>query len=126
LLFEGDPALAATRTVPMRYRPPAGFRVTDAALLPDGRLLLLHRRFGLLEGWSAVIAVADVRGLAEGGVIEPRELARLASPLTRDNMEALSVTSQGGRTIVWIASDDNFTPWFQQTLLLKFALATAA
>jgi hypothetical protein len=119
LLFEGDPALAATRSIALRYRAPEGFRATDAALLPDGRLLLLNRRFSLLEGWSAVLAIAELRG----GVLEPREIARLASPLTVDNMEALSVTQEGGRTVVWIASDDNFTPVLQQTLLLKFALA---
>ena len=38
--------------------PPAGFRVTDAALLPDGRLLLLNRRFAWLDGLSATLAVA--------------------------------------------------------------------
>jgi hypothetical protein len=37
-------------------------------------------------------------------------------------MEALSVDSENGRTILWIASDDNFNP-LQRTLLLKFALA---
>ena len=118
LLFEGDPALASTSATPLRYRPPAGFRVTDAALLPDGRLLLLNRRYRLLEGWSAALAIAEIAD----GVIEAREIARLADPLTIDNMEALSVTEEGGRTIVWIASDDNFTPWLQRTLLLKFAL----
>jgi hypothetical protein len=118
LLFDGDPALAVTPSFPLRYRPPAGFRVTDAALLPDGRLLLLNRRYRLFEGWSAVLAVAE----QGGGVIEPQEVARLASPLTVDNMEALSVTDEGGRTIVWIASDDNFMPVLQQTLLLKFEL----
>ena len=40
-----------------------------------------------------------------------------------DNMEALSVTREGDRTIVWIASDDNFNPLLQRTLLMKFALA---
>jgi hypothetical protein len=39
-------------------------------------------------------------------------------------MEALSVTRELGRTIVWIASDDNFSP-LQRTLLLKFALDQA-
>jgi hypothetical protein len=39
-------------------------------------------------------------------------------------MEALSVEQQGGRIIVWIASDDNFNP-LQQSLLFKFALRSA-
>ena len=52
----------------------------------------------------------------------PRELARLQPPLTIDNMEGVSATIENGRTIVWLVSDDNFTP-LQRTLLLKFALA---
>jgi hypothetical protein len=44
-----------------------------------------------------------------------------AMAMAVDNMEALAITREGGRTILWIASDDNFLP-IQQTLLLKFAL----
>jgi hypothetical protein len=36
-------------------------------------------------------------------------------------MEGISVTSEGGRTFVWLTSDDNYSP-LQRTLLLKFAL----
>jgi len=51
-------------------------------------------------------------------------VARLAPPLNIDNMEALSIVSEGDKIIVWIASDDNFNP-LQQTLLMKFALDPA-
>ncbi|HST37428.1 MAG TPA: esterase-like activity of phytase family protein [Allosphingosinicella sp.] len=120
-LFGGDPSLAGAPTARLSYRRFLNYRITDAALLPDGRLLLLNRRFSLLRGFSAIVAVADPRQVRPGGTIVPRALATLASPLTVDNMEALSVTREGGRTIVWIASDDNFFP-LQRTLLLKFAL----
>jgi hypothetical protein len=124
LLFEGDPAEAATRTVALRYRPPAGYRPTDAAQLPDGRLLVLNRRFRLLSGFSAILSVADLPPLfAPGAVLEPRMLASFSGSITSDNLEALSVGEENGRTIVWIASDDNYTPFLQWTLLLKFALA---
>jgi len=118
VLFAGDPAVPGTPAARLRYRRPAGFRATDAALLPDGRILILNRRFRLLEGWSARLVVAKI---GEGEVIEGREIAALGAPLAVDNMEALSVTLEAGRTIVWIASDDNFSP-LQRTLLLKFAL----
>jgi hypothetical protein len=120
-LFEGDPADPRTVASALRYRRVPGHRVTDAAVLPDGRLLLLNRQFGWFGGLSAVLTVADARGLRAGGIIEGRELARLAPPLTVDNMEALSVTVENGRTIVWIASDDNLFA-LQRTLLLKFEL----
>jgi hypothetical protein len=121
LLFEGDPARPGTRATVLRYRHPAGFRVTDAALLPDGRLLILHRRVRLTEGFSASLALAEIPELRPGATFIGREIAALRSPLTVDNMEALSVAREGGRTIVRIASDDNFMP-IQRTLLLEFAL----
>jgi hypothetical protein len=123
LLFAGDPAVAGTPAQPLRYRPPEGYRATDAALLPDGRILVLNRRFFWLEGVSAMLVAVDPATLRPGATLEGRELAALSGGLTVDNMEALSVTREGARTIVWIASDDNLNPLFQRTLLLKFALA---
>lgn len=122
LLFPGDPTSAASRPAALRYRPPEGYSITDATALPDGRLVFLNRRWTLLKGVSAVLTVEDAPRLGEGAVLEGRELAVLRSPLIVDNMEALSATREGGRTILWIASDDNFNPLLQQTLLLKFAL----
>jgi hypothetical protein len=122
VLFDGDPAEPATRSVQLSYRRVPGYRVTDAALLPDGRLILLNRRFAWFEGFSAVLTVAGTGGLAGGATIAGRELAALRPPVSVDNMEALSVTVEHGRTIVWLASDDNFFP-LQRTLLLKFELA---
>ena len=122
LLFEGDPALDATEVTQLAYRPPAGYRVTDAALLPDGRLLFLHRRFSYLEGISAKLSIIDPSDLKEGAIVSGAEIAHFEPPLTVDNFEGLSVTREGERKILWIASDDNFIA-FQRTLLLKFALA---
>lgn len=121
LLFADDPALATTPAAPLRYRPPAGYRATDAALLPDGRLLVLNRRFDWLEGVSTALVLIEPGAIRPGATLEGRLLARLGWPLASDNMEALSVTGEGGRTILWLASDDNFSP-LQRTLLLKFAL----
>jgi hypothetical protein len=122
-LFSSDPAAPGSAAIALRYRPPEGFRITDAALLPDGRILFLNRRVRLLEGFTAKLTVARLPPLAEGAVIGAGdEVATFDGAVTRDNFEALSVTSEGGRTIVWIASDDNYSP-LQRTLLLKFALA---
>lgn len=121
LLFAGDPAVPGTGAEALRYRRSEGFRVTDAALLPDGRLLILSRRLSLLSGVRARLAVADLPALQSGAVIEGVDIAELAAPLAVDNMEALSVASEGGRTIIRIASDDNFMA-IQRTLLLEFAL----
>lgn len=121
ILFDGDPADPDTPAALLHYRRVPGYRVSDATTLPDGRLLILNRRFEWLEGFSLVLTIADARNLHPGAVVESREIARLQPPLTIDNMEGLSVTVEDGRTIVWLASDDNFLP-LQRTLLLKFAL----
>ena len=122
LLFAGDPAVEGTPSLRLRYRPPAGYRITDAALLPDGRLALLHRRVRLFEGFTAKLTLARLpRAPAEGALFMGEEAASFEGGTTRDNFEALSAAREGGRTILWIASDDNFNA-LQRTLLMKFAL----
>lgn len=121
VLFAGDPALPGTPWLRLFYRRPPGFRPTDAAPLPDGRLLILNRSFTGLR-LSAKLVVADVRGLRPGGDLDVQEVATLAAPLVVDNMEGVAVTQEQGRTIVWLVSDDDFMRVFRRTLLLKFEL----
>ena len=122
LLFEGDPSRPGTRSVRMTYAKPRGYRTTEAAMLPDGRALILHRRFAFLEGVSAKLSLLDPAQAQAGAILRGRQIADFHRPINVDNMEALSVTREQGRTIVWIASDDNYNP-LQRTLLMKFALA---
>lgn len=121
VLFHGDPSVPGTRSETLRYRPPRGYRITDAALLPDGRLILLHRRFHLLDGVSAKLTVLRPRRWRQGDLLEGEEIAHLRAPMNVDNMEGIAVAVEGGRTILWMVSDDNFNP-LQRTLLMKFAL----
>lgn len=120
LLYPGDPAEGG-QPVGLSFRPAKGFRITDVAQLPDGRLLLLQRHVSLLGGATAKLAVVDVAALDSGRPVEGREIAHFEPPLTVDNMEALSITREGEQNIVWLASDDNYFP-LQRTLLMKFAL----
>ena len=55
ILFHGDPAEERTRSDLFGYQPPKGFRITDMAQLPDGRLLLLNRKFSFFDGLAAKI-----------------------------------------------------------------------
>jgi hypothetical protein len=122
LLFAGDPSEEGPEPVRLGYRPPGEHRITDAALLPDGRLIVLNRSFSLVEGVSVIVTLVDLGGdLSPGRILEGRQIARIDPPLTIDNMEALAIGERGGRTIVWMASDDNFNP-LQRTLLLEFEL----
>lgn len=121
LLFAGDPAVPGPPALRMRYRPPTGYSITDAASLPDGRLVLLNRRVRLFEGFTAKLVVARLPAPVRGAVIAGEEVAFFEGAVTRDNFEGLSLTREGGRTILWIASDDNYNK-LQQSLLMKFAL----
>ena len=122
LLFASDPTTPGPPPVAFAYRGPAGFLVTDAAQLPDGGLIVLHRDFSVSRGVAAVVSLVDTRTIKAGALVEGRPIARFAPPLTVDNMEAISVDQAGGRTMIWLASDDNFSP-LQRTLLMKFELA---
>lgn len=122
ILFDGDPSVAGTPALVGRYRRPDGYRATDAAVLPDGRLLILNRRVDWIGEFSVKLVIADLPDWRAGAIVAGREIATLEAPLTVDNMEALSVAAaEDGRTIVRIASDDNFMR-MQRTLLLEFEL----
>jgi hypothetical protein len=104
------------------------FRPTGAALLPDGDLLVVERRFPPI-GARLVRLPREV--LDGRGALAPREIARLEAPLTLDNFEGVEARRDAsGRTIVYLLSDDNNcakTPGsrgtgLQRTLLLMFAL----
>lgn len=121
LRFPGDPTTPGIRPMPFRYKAPDGFRVTDAAALPDGRLLVLTRSISLRDYFTARLQVADVRALRPGAVVTGRTIARFEPPALHDNFEGLAVVREGRRLVVWIVSDDNQSIT-QRTLLLKFAL----
>jgi hypothetical protein len=121
LVFAGDPTDPATRVVRRPYRPPEGYSPTDAAELPDGRILVLNRRFSLPDLFTNVLTIVDPAALDSAGSVTGSAIATLVPPTLHDNFEGLAVTREGGRTIVWMVSDDNFMSW-QATYLLKFAL----
>ncbi|UVO55363.1 esterase-like activity of phytase family protein [Sphingomonas sp. SUN039] len=121
LVFSGDPDSPATPVVARSYIPPAGYSPTDAAQLPDGRVLVLNRRFGIAERFTSVLTVFDPAVLDSAAPVASTPVAVLAPPTLHDNFEGLAVTVEDGRPIVWMISDDNFMSW-QGTYLLKFAL----
>lgn len=122
LVYPRDPAsVRPVRPLHAYYDGIPDYSPTDAAQLPDGRLLILHRRLSATQGFVTLLAVADIAGLEEGAVLESKVIARLEPPLTVDNMEGIAVAREDGRTVVWLISDDNFII-FQRTLLMKFAL----
>lgn len=122
LLFDGDPAEPGTPPPHhLVYRPPQGFRPTDAVVLGPRRLLVLNRRVTLYDGFTATVALVDLPPLHDGVELVAKPLALLAPPLLADNFEAMALSHERGGTVLWIASDDNHQ-FFQRSLLLKFAV----
>lgn len=121
LVFGRDPTLAPKPTTRFRYLPPAGFDPSDATELPDGRLLVLNRRWRPPLRFASALVVIERSAIRPGALVRGREIARLEAPLTHDNFEGVTATVERGRTIVWLVSDDNQTP-FERSLLLKFRL----
>jgi hypothetical protein len=121
ILYSGDPLEPGSKRTQFPYMPPAGYKPTDATPLPDGRLLVLHRRIAIPNGFSAKIGIVDVRGVSGGSVVTPQIIGSIAPPLLVDNLEGITTTRENGRTVIWLVSDNNFNI-FQRTLLMKFAL----
>ena len=119
VLFDRDPNDAVATTI--AYRPPAGYKPTDVAQLPDGRILVLTRRFTIWSLFTSKLVLLDAIAPKPSGTLEGRVIANFESPVLADNFEGLSVSVEQGRPMIWIISDDNYMRW-QRTLLLKFAL----
>lgn len=105
---------------PISYLPSDGFQPTDLATLPSGDVLVLERRYRLLEGASARVKWLSREWIRPGARLEGKEIVHLAPPLTVDNFEGLAVhEDRRGEILVYLISDDNYQP-FQRTLLLQF------
>jgi hypothetical protein len=79
----------------------------------DGTLYVLFRSYSRADGSGAAIMALSPDGRSY------REITTIRPPLTIDNFEGLAVREEDGRTLLYIVSDDNFSPG-QRTLLLKF------
>lgn len=122
LLFLGDPVEHPDAAAFCYKGPPGGFAPTDAAQLPDGRVIVLHRAFRATAGFSSALTVIDPKAIVPGGPpVVGKLLAMLAPPLTVDNMEALAIRQTPQGIVLWIASDDNYF-FLERTLLMAFAL----
>lgn len=121
LVWAGDPVEAPEPAFRFGYRAAPGHRPVDLAELPDGRLLVLERSLRPPFRWASRLALVERSALRPGAVVQGATLATLAAPLIHENFEGMAVTREGGATVVWLVSDDNWLP-VQTTYLLKFRL----
>ena len=100
-----------------------GYDISDAALLPGGGdLLLLERKFSLVDGVGIRIRRIPLAGIAPGAVIDGPSIFDADLGQEIDNFEGLAThLTPEGETVVTLVSDDNFSA-LQRTLLLQFTL----
>jgi hypothetical protein len=108
----------------LAYLPAQGFRVTDCAALKNGDVLVLERRYVPFGVLSARLTIVDGKTVKPGAKLTGRELLKIAQPLVTENFEGLAVQETAKGTMIYLVSDDNYSP-FQQTLLLQFLLPNA-
>lgn len=123
LLFGEDPTRAAAAQA-FTFAGVDGYRPTDMAQLPDGRVLILMRQlvWPVPARFAIKILIADPAQIASGQTWQAREVADLSDPWPVDNYEGLTIERQAdGSLIAWIISDDNGAVT-QRVLLLKLRI----
>jgi hypothetical protein len=122
LIADRDPTAPDVRYSKALYRAPEHhFSPTDATQLPDGRFLVINRRFEPPAFFSARLSLIDPLPAQVNGVISGKTIAKFGRPGLTSNFEGVAVSNEDGRTFVWIISDDNYM-WIENTYLLKFEL----
>lgn len=120
LLFPTDPVID-DRAATFVFEPPLGYDPSDAALLPDGRVLILLRALSFtgLPPFASKLVVSDPADIEEGEAWPWREIAHLSGIAPRENYEGLAVEPGEDGLVLWVISDANQSVLLQRTLLLQ-------
>jgi hypothetical protein len=98
------------------------FDISDSALLPDGDVLILERKFSWTSGLAIRIRRIALESIKPDALVDGAALFEADMGYDIDNMEGLAVhRTDAGDIILTMISDDNFSP-LQRTLLLQFKL----
>lgn len=126
LLFAGDP-LAGGNPTAFTFAGYPGYRPTDMAALPDGRVLIVMRRllWPFPARFAARLMLADPQAISAGKTWNAIDLGEIAAPLPVENYEGLALVPQADGTVTgWLISDDNAAA-LQRTLLLRLRIDPA-
>lgn len=98
------------------------FDISDATLLASGELLVLERKFSLVEGVGIRIRRIPLQSIAPGALVDGPAIFQADLGYEIDNMEGIDAfVTPDGDTVLTMVSDDNFS-MIQRTLLLQFTL----
>jgi hypothetical protein len=117
------PTDGKSKIEPLALKPRMPFELTDVRQLANGDVLTLERRFSTTGGVGFEMRRIPGASVAADAALEGEVVADAGMNFIIDNMEGLAVrTDADGRTLVYVASDDNFNPPLQQTLIMLFEL----
>jgi len=98
------------------------YDISDAALLSQGDLLVLERKFSWAAGIGIRIRRIPLSSIALGSTVDGPTIFEADLGQEIDNMEGIDVhQTPDGEIVLTLVSDDNFSP-LQRTLLLQFTL----
>ncbi len=120
LIFPRDP-VEGGEPVPVTFNaPPGKFSITDAAELPDGRILMVMRRVAWgVPPFETRLGIAEWSGDADKPVLNGEIALDLSAVAPPDNYEGIALRKrEDGALDVWVISDDNLSI-MQRTLVLK-------
>ena len=120
LIYTGDPAATGPAPIRFFYDSRGKGLVSDGAALPDGRILLVHRRLGFDPVFTTIVAIVDPADIKKDAVVRSRTIGRVPAALA-ENYEGAAISVERGRTWLWLVADNNFNVW-QRSLLLQFEL----
>ncbi|WP_144097144.1 esterase-like activity of phytase family protein [Croceicoccus sediminis] len=126
LVFDGDP-VAAPEPYLFHLKMPDGLRPVDAAVLSDGTVLVLGRKFGLPFRFESALYAFDLDDVGPARRVVARLIGRIDGPGLSDNYEGMAVEEgAGGALTIWIVSDSNDAQIIQRTILLKLETRRSA
>jgi hypothetical protein len=103
-------------------RRTGGYDVSDAVLLAEGPLLVLERKFSVINGVGIRIRRVALETIRPGAVVDGATIFEADMGYEIDNMEGIDAhVSPEGETVLTLVSDDNYS-MVQRTLLLQFTL----
>ncbi|HKJ73016.1 MAG TPA: esterase-like activity of phytase family protein [Alphaproteobacteria bacterium] len=104
------------------YDAKDGYSPTDLAVLPDGDVMVVERRYRPIMDIRARFRIIKRADIKPGALLDGTLVAEIKAPLNIDNMEGLAARrGADGATLIYVVADDNYSP-FQRTLLMEFRL----
>jgi len=98
------------------------YDISDAVLLPQKDLLILERKFNIINGASMRIRQIPVDTIKPDAIVDGPVIVEADMRCQVDNMEAISLhCDASGDIVLTLLSDDNYSS-IQRTLLLQFTL----